>query len=289
MGYKLNLGAGRGWKKEGWISIDHAINKRTPCWRIPLPDHSCDIVFTSHMVEHISHYRIEQTIIEINRVLRIGGRIRLLTPDLFKLARAYVDNDRGFFKRALIEDDSIRGDLGLGGAFINFIVSPGKDSYLFNNNLTECIGGYAHVYSYDFEMMQNVLSRYGFSGIAKSDFLQSAVEELREPLHYSNQEARWRQLDEDYSRQQVAQGAYTTGFDRDPDTSLFVEALKAQDSADKVTEVNSWKSNQYGLTFDWETYVKIKLIGVVSGLVHFGLGPARFVKRGLAHTISRRG
>ncbi len=71
---KLNLGAGTIWKKEGWEVLDHSSVKllklRDQAWKTPYPDSQFDIVFTSHMFEHISHFKIEQTICEINRIMK---------------------------------------------------------------------------------------------------------------------------------------------------------------------------------------------------------------------------
>ena len=88
-----------------------------------------------------------------------------MVPNLYKIARAYVKNDKRFFREAIKEDHSIRKDLGLGGMFMNFIVSPGQDTMLINRDVNQFIAGYAHLYSYDFRMMKILLSKCGFSNI----------------------------------------------------------------------------------------------------------------------------
>ena len=45
----------------------------------------------------------------------------ILTPDLEKVCRVYRKRHK-IFKKARVEDENIRKDLGLGGALMNFIV-----------------------------------------------------------------------------------------------------------------------------------------------------------------------
>lgn len=165
---KLNLGSGSVWKKEGWDVLDHgSITKpwqlRPQAWELPYKDDIFDQVFTSHMFEHISSMKIEQTICEINRVMKKGGILRILTPDLKKLATAYVNNDTQTMQKFIDEDRSgISMKLGLGGVFINFISSAGYDNVLLSSDFSEIIGSYGHVYCYDFEMLSKILQNYGF-------------------------------------------------------------------------------------------------------------------------------
>ena len=95
--------------------------------------------------------------------------IRILVPNLEKIAKAYVKKDKKFFKKALDEDHSIRTDLGYGGMLMNFIVSPGQDTILIDRNLKKFIAGYAHLYAYDFDMMKTLLKKCGFKNITKKN------------------------------------------------------------------------------------------------------------------------
>ncbi len=99
--------------------------------------------------------------------MKKGATIRILIPNLYDIAKAYVNNDSKFFKRAIDEDHSIRKDLGLGGMFMNFIVSPGQDTILVDRNLNKFIAGYAHLYSYDFKMMKILLIKIYIQQISK--------------------------------------------------------------------------------------------------------------------------
>lgn len=202
---------------------------------IDLPDKSCSVVFCSHMFEHIPHYRLPLVLSEINRILEPSGLLRILTPDLERICRAYVEKNEEFFLKAKSEDESLRTDLGFGGILMNFIVSPGQDTILLDRGLKNFIGGYAHLYSYDFEMLNIMMSKLGFK-CRKASFNDSEIEELREPLHVSHLPPVWQNLNQEFYKKhnlvhRLVNGKYeinftVSGFDRDPLTSLIVEARK---------------------------------------------------------------
>ena len=147
-----------------------------------------------------------------------------------------MNNDEEFFKIAREEDPSIRTDLGLGGMLMNFIVSPGQDTILIDRDVSEFIAGYAHLYSYDFEMLSTILINLGFTNIIQSDFCGSSLEELREPLHVSHLPPVWENMSKEFYKMydlqhEMIDGIYhinfkITGFDRDPLTSLIIECQK---------------------------------------------------------------
>ena len=177
-------------------------------------------------------------IAEINRVLEKGGVLRILTPDLEKICKAYAKKDKNFFKKALEEDENIRTDLGLGGMLMNFIVSPGQDTALLNRNLDKFISGYAHLYSYDYNMLSIILKKFGFIP-SKANFNDSKIKEMRVPMHIKGLKLTWQNLNKNFYKKEklmhkLIEGKYkinfkTTGFDRDPLTSLIIEAVKYKD------------------------------------------------------------
>lgn len=264
MSIKLNLGASPIWSKAGWHTLDHKLTDSTEtaiagdAANIKLPNESCDIVFCSHVFEHIPHTRLPIVLSEINRILRPGGILRLLTPDLEIVAKAYVDRNADFFRQAKEEDESLRTDLGFGGMMMNFIVSPGQDTALFDRNLRTFIAGYAHLYSYDYTMLEIMLKRLGYLP-RKAKFNDSEIPEIREPLHVVGFDNTWQNFNQEfYSKNglvhRLVDGKYeinfkVTGFDRDPLTSLIIEAKKEshvdKDAADKIFNQTTENYNRY--------------------------------------------
>lgn len=243
-GIKLNVGPSPIWKKDGWVTLDHKPSRVDQhailgdADNIPLEAGSCKTIFCSHVIEHIPNYKFEKVLLEFNRVLEKDGIIRILSPDLFKLAKAYVENDKEFYTKILNEDENVRTDLGYGGTFMNFLVSPGQDTALFNNSLTEFLGGLGHVYLYDFKMLKILLEKYGFYKIERKDMCESDFNEYHEPLHVEGMEPVWQDLNKKFYAKHNLVNQYNpekkcyetnftlTGFDRDPHTSLIVEAKK---------------------------------------------------------------
>lgn len=241
---KLNIGASPIWEKEGWYTLDHKYIKKDKykiqgdIAKIHLSNKSCSVVFCSHVFEHIPHIKLPVAIAEINRVLEKGGVLRILTPDLEKICKAYAKKNKNFFKKALEEDENIRTDLGLGGMLMNFIVSPGQDTVLLNRNLDKFISGYAHLYSYDYNMLSIILKKNGFIP-RKASFNDSQVAEMRTPMHVKGLKPKWQNLNKKFYKKEklthkLIKGKYkinfkTTGFDRDPFTSLIIEAVKYRD------------------------------------------------------------
>ena len=289
---KLNVGASPIWTKEGWHTLDHKVREGSEsslvgdAANIPLPDGSCQTTFNSHMIEHIPHSKLEGILLEFNRVLEKDGILRILTPDLKKIAKAYVEEDAGFFKEALAEDENIRQDLGFGGMFMNFVVSPGQDTALFDRQLNEFISGYAHLYLYDFTMLKIILEHCGFSQIKQAGFGKSEFPDYTEPLHVKGLDPVWQNFNQDFYKKNNLihyyddqEGKYNinfkvTGFDRDPLTSLIIEASKDRSiTKEGFQSINSSKKNynRYGqsLLKDDSFKLKVDLIRAISSVIDF--------------------
>lgn len=278
MGIKLNIGASPIWEEKGWHTLDHKLEQNSEfgiagnATNINLPNDSCDIVFCSHMFEHIPHINLPLVISEVSRVLKVGGIFRILTPDLEKITRAYVEKDYTFFNNAKLEDESLRTDLGFGGMMMNFIVSPGQDTALFDRGLSEFIAGYAHLYSYDYEMLSIMLKKLGFTP-RKAAFNDSKIEEMKIPLHVNGLEKKWQNFNQDFYKKnnlvhKLVEGRYiinfkVSGFDRDPLTSLIIEATKNsfvdKNTADLIFNKSNENYNKYSLSLLKNLNFKSKL------------------------------
>lgn len=259
---KLNVGASPIWDKDDWHRLDHKLTENRgrsiagDAASIALPDNACATVFCSHMLEHVPHTKLESILLEFNRVLSSGGIVRILVPDLKKIARAYVEEDADFFRRASEEDESIRTDLGFGGMLVNFVVSPGQDTALMNRGLDKFIAGYAHIYAYDFEMLRILLERTGFGSVRQAQFCESEFSDYAEPLHVQGFAPTWEAMNQAFYKRHglvhyydSSSGRYeinfkVTGFDRDPLLSLIVEAKKDRHiDASKYESLNNSTKN----------------------------------------------
>lgn len=97
--YRLHLGCGKVYL-DGWLNIDlydgsAADIKLDMTWPLPFEDNSCELVFTEHMLEHLSAEQGAAFLQECFRVLKKGGVLRVAMPSLDKLIqRSYEGNWR---------------------------------------------------------------------------------------------------------------------------------------------------------------------------------------------------
>ncbi|MBD2112303.1 MULTISPECIES: glycosyltransferase [Cyanophyceae] len=104
----LNLGCGNHFHPD-WVNIDfqstgtdvitHDLRKP-----IPFADNTFDAVYHSHLLEHFSRSEAKPFLQECLRVLRPGGVLRIVVPDLEQIAREYLrileETENGFEKTA---------------------------------------------------------------------------------------------------------------------------------------------------------------------------------------------
>ena len=85
----LHLGAGNN-LLAGWLNTDVDVANSSITYldatrRFPFADKSFDYIAAEHMIEHIGFEQGLSMLVECFRILKIGGRIRLATPDLATL------------------------------------------------------------------------------------------------------------------------------------------------------------------------------------------------------------
>ena len=91
----INLGCGARFHPE-WTNIDtthvsphvriHDVRKG-----IPFPDETFDVVYHSHLLEHLPREAAVPFTQECYRVLKRGGTIRVAVPDLERITRLYLE------------------------------------------------------------------------------------------------------------------------------------------------------------------------------------------------------
>ena len=120
-GVSLNIGSGPA-VAPGWISIDGSwqarfagrpaaarlvsrlTGRRVGHWPagircldvrrgLPFPDNSVDVVYSSHMIEHLFRDEAAAFLREVRRVLAPAGICRIVVPDMASMVRWYVDRD----------------------------------------------------------------------------------------------------------------------------------------------------------------------------------------------------
>ena len=90
----LNLGCGSRIHPD-WINVDlvpgpPGVIACNLTRGIPLPDRHCQVVYHSHVLEHLRHRDAPAFLRECHRVLAPAGVMRVVVPDLEGLCRAYL-------------------------------------------------------------------------------------------------------------------------------------------------------------------------------------------------------
>jgi SAM-dependent methyltransferase len=111
--------------------------------RIPEKDDSVDVIYCSHMLEHLDKREVCGFLNEARRVLRKGGVIRLSVPDLRRLVKDYLDNgDADRFVEATLLAIGHRSNIA--GRIRELLVGPRNHRWMYDGlslcNLLESFG-----------------------------------------------------------------------------------------------------------------------------------------------------
>ncbi len=146
----LHLGSGPKYLP-GFVNIDGNIFNKLDLWLdvrngLPFPSNSVDSIYSTHMFEHFYADELNRLLRECCRVLKAGGGIRLIVPNLESAITAYQRSESGWFYDAFPHHfDS------LGGRFSNFVFCDGQ-----------------HRTAFDFGYLDEVLRTAGFREVARS-------------------------------------------------------------------------------------------------------------------------
>ena len=90
----LNLGCGyryhSDWTNINFVSTAENVIAHNLKDGIPFSDNSFDVVYHSHVLEHLSKSEAEPFLKECYRVIRPQGVLRVVVPDLEDIARMYL-------------------------------------------------------------------------------------------------------------------------------------------------------------------------------------------------------
>ena len=268
----LNIGAGYSWYEDGWETLDNAPHQKVKkeswqhygkCWDTKLNDKSYDLVFSSHMLEHIPHFRLEKTISEFNRLLKKNGKLRIAVPNLKKAAKAYINNNNNFFKNSI----HYSNHLGIGASFLRVVISPGGQNIVLSREMDEFLGSYAHLYSFDFEMMKILLKKWGFKNIEESSPGKSNIKEMQ-GIQHAIIDGKKYIIDFNFLKKMQkmkSQKISICGFDKISTSQLIVEATKSHDVIYSFD--NEYDFNKNSRMNSLESRIKIYIFNKISRFI----------------------
>ena len=116
---------------------------------IPLKDQTADFVYSSHFLEHLFKRDAERLLTDSFRALKSGGVVRICIPDLAYAVSLYARGE----KTAMLE---------------NYFFVEDKESQLAR-----------HKYMYDFELLQSLLEKIGFSQVVRCAYQEGQTPDLK--------------------------------------------------------------------------------------------------------------
>jgi SAM-dependent methyltransferase len=142
---------------EGTYMYNHDLVKG-----IPATDNSLEVVYHSHLLEHLSNSEGIDFIAACYRVLQPGGILRILVPDLELWSKNYINGNQFFFdeyRRIGLADD--------------------KDLYPTNGSIfMGMLHNHGHKMGYDFETLTNILQSTGFHHIRRTMVQESDLPDI---------------------------------------------------------------------------------------------------------------
>lgn len=141
----LHLGCGPNYLP-GYVNIDANPRRKIDLWLdvrngLPFRDGTVDSIYSTHMLEHLYNDELATLFSDCKRVLKAGGGVRFIVPNLETAIAAYVQGKNEWF------DDYPRNRTSLGGRFANFVFCDGQ-----------------HRTAFDFGHMKELLDQAGFEG-----------------------------------------------------------------------------------------------------------------------------
>jgi len=171
---KLQIGGG--WRLlDGWLNSDielaPGVFHMDATKPFPLADSAFSYVFSEHMIEHIDYADAVSMLRECHRVLRPGGVIRIVTPNLRALIELLASARSGirreyyeFFSRHFLPEGQPPTDACVANAFVR---------------------AWGHRFIYDEPTLRGLIEGAGFSGVVRRRLGESDHAALRNIEHES--------------------------------------------------------------------------------------------------------
>jgi len=146
---KLHLGCGKR-DFEGWINVDladfpHVHHTSSVNDLSMFEDQSADIIYSSHTLEYFDRNEAVNVLTEWQRVLKIGGILRIAVPNFEALIKVYKQTND-----------------------ISYILGPMYGKMAVSSNAE--VENIYHKTTYDFESLSKLLVSVGYKNIIKYDW-----------------------------------------------------------------------------------------------------------------------
>ncbi|MBS4044354.1 MAG: methyltransferase domain-containing protein [Chitinophagaceae bacterium] len=126
---------------------------------LPIDENSCDGLYCSHTLEHLSLYDFRIALKNSFKILKKGGIFRCVVPDLEYAAKLYLEELKAGKTSASIKFISITTMLGVE-----------KRSRGLKGLIVSFLGNSKHLWMWDYKSLEVELKNVGFNSIRKCEF-----------------------------------------------------------------------------------------------------------------------
>lgn len=140
---------------------------------------SADYIYASHFLEHLKKFEAQQLLKECFRVLKKGGVLRVVVPDLGVILKKYLEKDKDFFINSLglAANQNIRA-VPLADILMGMFYPESYQRKFKGSNKIKAFFIRPHLWMYDCESLTDLLKKSGFRTVEKMNFREGRVPDL---------------------------------------------------------------------------------------------------------------
>lgn len=163
---KIEIGGGKKKRGDGYQCCDirdiAGVEHVCAADNLPFENNSVDEVYSRHIIEHFTLQEFLQVLVEWNRVLKVGGTLYIICPNLlWHLQQILTGDHQSLYRKEPGQNDRY---WGFGSLF-----GWQQDEYD------------VHKFGYYFELLRDVLQEAGFAEIKN---LTNTEESLEQAIHH---------------------------------------------------------------------------------------------------------
>ena len=129
---------------------------------LPFDDCSVEAIYSSHMLEHLTRDAARRLLAECRRTLKPDGVLRVVLPDLRRLAESYLASEEPDAADTFLEETMLGQHERLTGRAA----------------LVQLVGGSAHRWMFDAASIRHRCLQYGFSATQECAFRQGRCPDI---------------------------------------------------------------------------------------------------------------